>query len=124
MVFLPFYAILRAIPDKLGGVLAMISAIFILFLLPWLDTSKVRSATFRPIYKKLFWLLVIDLIVLTWVGGKPAEGNYILIGRIATIYYFAHFIFIMPIVGLVEKPRPLPNSISQSVLTNISKEER
>ena len=122
--FLPFYAILRAIPDKLGGVLAMISAIFILFLLPWLDTSKVRSATFRPIYKKLFWLLVIDLVVLTWVGGKPAEGNYILIGRIATIYYFAHFIFIMPIVGLVEKPRPLPNSISQSVLTNISKEER
>tara|TARA_B100000131_G_scaffold163744_1_gene158337 strand:+ start:3073 stop:4302 length:1230 start_codon:yes stop_codon:yes gene_type:complete len=122
--FLPFYAILRAIPDKLGGVLAMISAIFILFLLPWLDTSKVRSATFRPIYKKLFWLLVIDLIVLTWVGGKPAEGNYILIGRIATIYYFAHFIFIMPIVGLVEKPRPLPNSISQSVLTNIAKEER
>ena len=122
--FLPFYAILRAIPDKLGGVLAMISAIFILFLLPWLDTSKVRSATFRPIYKKLFWLLVIDLIVLTWVGGKPAEGNYILIGRIATIYYFVHFIFIMPIVGLVEKPRPLPNSISQSVLTNIAKEER
>tara|TARA_B100002052_G_scaffold163133_1_gene148541 strand:+ start:5050 stop:6279 length:1230 start_codon:yes stop_codon:yes gene_type:complete len=122
--FLPFYAILRAIPDKLGGVLAMISAIFILFLLPWLDTSKVRSATFRPIYKKLFWLLVIDLIVLTWVGGKPAEGNYILIGRIATIYYFAHFIFIMPIVGLVEKPRPLPNSISQSVLANIVKEER
>ena len=122
--FLPFYAILRAIPDKLGGVLAMISAIFILFLLPWLDTSKVRSATFRPIYKKLFWLLVIDLIVLTWVGGKPAEGNYILIGRIATIYYFAHFIFIMPIVGLVEKPRPLPNSISQSVLANIAKEER
>ena len=94
------------------------------FLLPWLDTSKVRSATFRPIYKKLFWLLVIDLIVLTWVGGKPAEGNYILIGRIATIYYFAHFIFIMPIVGLVEKPRPLPNSISQSVLANIVKEER
>ena len=122
--FLPFYAILRAIPDKLGGVLAMISAIFILFLLPWLDTSKVRSATFRPIYKKLFWLLVIDLIVLTWVGGKPAEGNYILIGRIATIYYFAHFIFIMPIVGLVERPRPLPNSISQSVLANIAKEER
>ncbi|MBF86490.1 MAG: cytochrome b [Pelagibacterales bacterium] len=122
--FLPFYAILRAIPDKLGGVLAMISAIFILFLLPWLDTSKVRSATFRPIYKKLFWLLVIDLIVLTWVGGKPAEGNYILIGRIATIYYFVHFIFIMPIVGLVEKPRPLPNSISQSVLANIVKEER
>ena len=122
--FLPFYAILRAIPDKLGGVLAMISAIFILFLLPWLDTSKVRSATFRPLYKKLFWLLVLDLVVLTWVGGKPAEGNYILIGRIATVYYFMHFIIIMPIVGLIEKPRPLPNSISQSVLGNTVKEER
>jgi len=121
--FLPFYAILRAIPDKLGGVLAMISAIFILFLLPWLDTSKVRSASFRPIYKKLFWLLVIDLIVLTWVGGKPAEGNYILIGRIATVYYFVHFILIMPIVGLIEKPKPIPNSISESVLNNSAKKE-
>jgi len=121
--FLPFYAILRAIPDKLGGVLAMVSAIFILFLLPWLDTSKVRSASFRPLYKKLFWLLVIDLIVLTWVGGKPAAGAYLLIGRIATVYYFVHFILIMPIVGLIEKPKPLPNSISESVLNNIVKKE-
>ena len=114
--FLPFYAILRAIPDKLGGVIAMISAILILFVLPWLDTSKVRSATFRPIYKKLFWLLLVDVIILTWIGGKPVEGNYILIGRLATIYYFAHFLLVMPIVGLIEKPRPLPNSISESVL--------
>ena len=114
--FLPFYAILRAIPDKLGGVIAMISAILILFVLPWLDTSKVRSATFRPIYKKLFWLLLVDVIILTWIGGKPVEGNYILIGRLATIYYFVHFLFVMPIVGLIEKPRPLPNSISESVL--------
>tara|TARA_B100000686_G_scaffold305938_1_gene344910 strand:- start:26715 stop:27944 length:1230 start_codon:yes stop_codon:yes gene_type:complete len=121
--FLPFYAILRAIPDKLGGVLAMISAIFILFLLPWLDTSKVRSASFRPLYKKLFWLLLIDLIVLTWVGGKPASGTYLLIGRIATVYYFVHFILIMPIVGFIEKPKPLPNSISESVLNNIDKKE-
>jgi len=116
--FLPFYAILRAIPDKLGGVIAMISAIFILFLLPWLDTSKVRSATFRPIYKKLFWLLVIDVIILTWVGGNPPEGNFILIGRVATIYYFSHFLFIMPIIGIIEKPRSLPNSISEPVLNN------
>jgi ubiquinol-cytochrome c reductase cytochrome b subunit len=114
--FLPFYAILRAIPDKLGGVIAMISAILILFVLPWLDTSKVRSATFRPIYKKLFWLLLVDVIILTWIGGKPVEGNYIFIGRLATIYYFVHFLLIMPIVGLIEKPRPLPNSISESVL--------
>jgi len=114
--FLPFYAILRAVPDKLGGVIAMISAILILFVLPWLDTSKVRSATFRPIYKKLYWFLVVDIIVLTWIGGSPAEGNFILIGQIATIYYFAHFLLLMPIVGVIETPKPLPNSISQSVL--------
>ena len=114
--FLPFYAILRAVPDKLGGVIAMISAILILFALPWLDTSKVRSATFRPIYKKFFWFLLIDVIILTWVGGSPAEGHFILIGRLATIYYIAHFIIFMPIIGIIETPRPLPNSISESVL--------
>ena len=114
--FLPFYAILRAVPDKLGGVIAMISAILILFALPWLDTSKVRSATFRPIYKKFFWLLFIDVIILTWVGGSPAEGHFILIGQLATIYYFAHFIIFMPIIGIIETPKPLPNSISESVL--------
>tara|TARA_Y100001936_G_scaffold4540_1_gene4103 strand:- start:823 stop:2052 length:1230 start_codon:yes stop_codon:yes gene_type:complete len=114
--FLPFYAILRAVPDKLGGVIAMISAILILFALPWLDTSKVRSATFRPIYKKFFWFLLIDVIILTWVGGSPAEGHFILIGRLATIYYFAHFLIFMPIIGIIETPRPLPNSISESVL--------
>ena len=114
--FLPFYAILRAVPDKLGGVIAMISAILILFVLPWLDTSKVRSATFRPIYKKLYWFLVVDIIVLTWIGGSPAEGHFILIGRLATIYYFAHFLVLMPLVGVIETPKPLPNSISESVL--------
>ena len=114
--FLPFYAILRAVPDKLGGVIAMIRAILILFALPWLDTSKVRSATFRPIYKKFFWFLLIDVIILTWVGGSPAEGHFILIGRLATIYYFAHFLIFMPIIGIIETPRPLPNSISESVL--------
>jgi quinol-cytochrome oxidoreductase complex cytochrome b subunit len=119
--FLPFYAILRAVPDKLGGVIAMISAILILFVLPWLDTSKVRSATFRPIYKKLFWFLVADVIVLTWIGGSPAEGHFILIGRIATIYYFVHFLILMPLVGIIETPRPLPNSISESVLKKSTK---
>ena len=120
--FLPFYAILRAVPDKLGGVIAMISAILILFALPWLDTSKVRSATFRPIYKKFFWFLFIDVIILTWVGGSPAEGHFILIGRLATIYYFAHFIIFMPIIGIIETPKPLPNSISESVLKKPIKE--
>ncbi len=114
--FLPFYAILRAIPDKLGGVIAMFSAIFVLFLLPWLDTSKVRSATFRPIYKVLFWVFLVDAVILGWIGSKPAEGNYILIGRIATFYYFLHFLIILPLLGYFEKTRPLPSSISKPVL--------
>ena len=114
--FLPFYAILRAIPDKLGGVIAMFSAIFVLFLLPWLDSSKVRSATFRPIYKKFFWIFVFNAVILGWVGSKPAEGHYILIGRIATIYYFAHFLILLPLLGKFEKHRPLPESISKPVL--------
>ena len=114
--FLPFYAILRAIPDKLGGVIAMFSAIFVLFLLPWLDTSKVRSATFRPIYKILFWVFLVDAVILGWIGSKPAEGNYILIGRISTFYYFLHFLIILPLLGYFEKTRPLPSSISKPVL--------
>jgi len=114
--FLPFYAILRAIPDKLGGVIAMFSAIFVLFLLPWLDTSKVRSATFRPIYKILFWIFLIDAIVLGWVGSKPAEGIYIIISRIATLYYFLHFLIILPLLGKFERNRPLPESIGKPVL--------
>ena len=95
----------------------MFSAIFVLFLLPWLDTSKVRSATFRPIYKKLFWVFVLDAIILGWVGSKPAEGHYIIIGRVATIYYFLHFIVVLPAVGLLEKTDPIPMSISEPVLT-------
>ena len=121
--FLPFYAILRAIPDKLGGVIAMISAIMILFFLPWLDTSKVRSATFRPIYKKIYWLLIVDLIILTWVGGTAPEGKFIIIGRIATIYYFAHILLLMPIVGLIEKPRKLPSSISENIFKKSNEKE-
>jgi ubiquinol-cytochrome c reductase cytochrome b subunit len=114
--FLPFYAILRAIPDKLGGVIAMFSAIFVLFLLPWLDTSKVRSATFRPIYKILFWIFLIDAIVLGWVGSKPAEGVYIIISRLATFYYFLHFLILLPLLGKFERNRPLPESIGKPVL--------
>ena len=114
--FLPFYAILRAIPDKLGGVIAMFSAIFVLFLLPWLDTSKVRSATFRPIYKILFWIFLIDAVVLGWVGSKPAEGIFIIISRIATFYYFLHFLILLPLLGKFERNRPLPESIGRPVL--------
>jgi len=112
---LPFYAILRAVPSKLGGVILMFAALLILFVLPWLDTSKVRSARFRPIYRQFFWLLVIDCIVLGWIGANPPEGMYIVIGRIATTYYFVHFLIIMPLLGKLERPLPLPTSISESV---------
>ncbi|MBL29109.1 MAG: cytochrome b [Rhodospirillaceae bacterium] len=114
--FLPFYAILRAVPDKLGGVVLMFAAVVVLFLLPILDTSKVRSAKFRPIYKQVYWLLVIDALVLGWVGANPPEGAFILIGRLATAYYFLHFLVLMPLIGRFEKPRPLPASISEPVL--------
>src|SRR5487761_1413677 len=86
--FLPFFAILRSIPNKLAGVIAMFSAVGILFVVPWLDTSKVRCANFRPVYKWVFWLLVIDAFVLGWVGTHPPAGVYVLIGRAATLYYF------------------------------------
>ncbi|MCC3306666.1 cytochrome b [Sneathiella sp. HT1-7] len=115
--FLPFYAILRAVPDKLGGVLLMFGAIAVLFALPWLDKSRIRSARFRPIYKQLFWVFVLDCILLTYIGGKPAEGAYIIWGRIATVYYFVHILILLPLVGLFEKPKPLPASISEDVLS-------
>ena len=88
----------------------------VLFVVPWLDTSRVRSAKFRPIYRQLFWLLVIDSIILGFAGAKPAEGIWIVIGRIATVYYFLHFIVLLPIVGWFERPKPLPESIHQPVL--------
>jgi ubiquinol-cytochrome c reductase cytochrome b subunit len=115
--FLPFYAILRAIPDKLGGVLAMFGAIAVLFVLPWLDTSRVRSATFRPIYKWFMFVLVIDVIVLGWCGANPPEGYFVPLARVATLYYFFHFIVLLPILGKIERPLPMPPSIADSVLT-------
>jgi Cytochrome b subunit of the bc complex len=114
--FLPFYAILRAIPDKLGGVLMMFGAIIVLFFLPWLDTSKVRSAKFRPLYKQAFWLFFADCIFLGYLGGKPAEGWYVPASQVATAYYFLHFLVLMPLLGKIEKPRALPASISAPVL--------
>jgi ubiquinol-cytochrome c reductase cytochrome b/c1 subunit len=113
---LPFYAILRSIPSKLIGVIAMFGSLFTLFLLPWLDTSRVRSAFFRPVYKWVFWLLVIDAFVLGYVGMHRPEGINILLGRVATIYYFAHFYLLMPLIGWFERPLPLPTSISAAVL--------
>ena len=95
----------------------MFSAIFILFVLPWLDTSKVRSAVFRPIYRQFFWILVIDVLMLGYVGAMPAEGIYLVLARVGTIYYFLHFIVVMPVVGYLEKTDPVPMSISEPVLT-------
>ena len=114
--FLPFYAILRAVPDKLLGVLAMFAAIAVLFVLPWLDRSPVRSATFRPIYKIMFWVFLLDCVALTYLGAKPAEGIYVVLSRLCTVYYFAHFIILLPALSVFETPRSLPRSIGKSVL--------
>ena len=121
--FLPYYAILRSITfdvwflsAKLIGVVLMFGSILILFLVPWLDRSPVRSARYRPIYKQLFWVLVIDCLVLGWVGGNPPEGIFVIIGQIATLYYFAHFLVLLPLLSFIETPRPLPTSISEPVL--------
>ena len=114
---LPFYAILRAIPDKLSGVIAMFSSIGLLFLLPWLDTSCVRSCTFRPIYKWFVPVLVIDVLVLGYCGAHPPEGYFVPLARVATFYYFFHFLILLPVLGKIERPLPLPPSIADAVLT-------
>jgi quinol-cytochrome oxidoreductase complex cytochrome b subunit len=120
--FLPFYAILRSVPNilfipaKLAGVLAMFGAIGVLLILPWLDRSRVRSATFRPLYKWFFWVLVIDCVVLGYVGANRPEGMILTLGRIATAWYFFHFLILVPLLGVFERPRPLPTSISSAVL--------
>ncbi|NBN63244.1 cytochrome b [Pannonibacter tanglangensis] len=114
--FLPFYAILRAVPDKLGGVLAMFGAIAILFVLPWLDTSKVRSGAYRPLFKQFFWIFAANAVALGYLGAMPAEGIYVILSQICTVYYFAHFLVILPLLGFLEKPLPIPASISEAVL--------
>jgi ubiquinol-cytochrome c reductase cytochrome b subunit len=94
----------------------MFASILLLFFLPWLDRSPVRSGNYRPKFKIFFWILVIDIGFLGWIGGLPAEEPYVMIGQVATIYYFAHFLIILPILSMVERTLPLPNSISESVL--------
>ena len=122
--FWPFYAILRAftfdfffIPAKLMGVLAMFGAILIWFFLPWLDRSPVRSGHYRPTFRKFFWFgLIPAMAVLFYCGGAPAQEPYVMLSQIAALYYFAHFLIILPIVSSVEKPDPLPFSITEAVL--------
>ena len=122
MVLTSFYAILRSVPDKLLGVIAMFASIFILVILPWLDTSKVRSAIFRPLYRQFYWILVIDVVLLGYMGAMPAEGIYLLIARVATAYYFIHFLIILPMLGKKEKTNPIPLSISEPVLGGLPKQ--
>ena len=113
---LPYYAILRSVPNKLLGVVLAFGSIFLLFLVPWLDSSPVRSARFRPVYKWVFWLLVIDVVALGWVGANPPEGLVVTVGQIATLYYFVHFLILFPVIGRLERPKPLPASIATAVL--------
>ena len=121
--FWPFYAILRAftvdlwfIPAKLMGVMAMFSAIGLLFFLPWLDTSPVRSGRYRPLFRKFWWLLLADVAVLGFCGGSPAREPFVMVSQVAAAYYFAHFLIILPWVARREKPLPLPGSITEAVL--------
>ena len=120
---LPYYAILRSItfsifgiPAKLLGVVFSFGSRFMLFIVPWLDTSPVRSSRFRPIYKWVFWLLVIDVLALGWVGANPPQGIVVTVGQIATLYYYVHFLILLPVIGKLEHPRPLPTSIAAAVL--------
>jgi ubiquinol-cytochrome c reductase cytochrome b subunit len=121
--FWPFYAILRAfttdflfIPAKLWGVIAMFASILLLFFLPWLDTSPVRSNKYRPLNRALFWVFVAVCFGLGVAGGKPAEEPWVRLSQVLTAYYFAHFLIILPLVSRFEKTLPLPNSISEAVL--------
>ncbi len=113
--FLPFYAMLRAIPDKLGGVVIMFGSLIILFFLPWLDRSPVKSGNYRPLFKIAFILFVLNFIALVNLGGKPAEGVYVILARCSTFFYYAYFLLILPLLSKIEKTKPLPASISEAV---------
>jgi ubiquinol-cytochrome c reductase cytochrome b subunit len=126
--FWPFYAILRAftvdfiLPAKLWGVLAMFASILLLFFLPWLDKSPVRSARYRPLFKRMNWLLWLDILILGLCGMKPAEQPWVGLSQLAAAYYFAHFLIILPLVSKFETPLPLPKSISDPVLRSEEKD--
>ncbi len=119
--YLPFYAILRSIPNKLAGVVAMFSAILVLAFLPWLDSARTRSSKYRPLAKQFFWIFVAICILLGWLGSKPAEGIYVIIGRVLTFCYFAYFLIVLPVLSWVETPRPVPHSIADDVLAKYGK---
>jgi ubiquinol-cytochrome c reductase cytochrome b/c1 subunit len=114
--YLPFYAILRGIPDKLLGVTALAASIFVLAFIPWLDTSRVRSANYRPLYRQFLFIFFAAVIGLGFLGAREPSGGYVIAARVLTIYYFVFFFVILPLLGLFEKTKPVPNSISESVL--------
>ncbi len=129
--YLPLYAVLRSVPDKLAGVILMFGAIFVWALVPWLDTSRVRSNKFRPLYRQFFWILMAVILILGYLGAQTADDSNVvvpwtgvelpigklLLSQILTIYYFVHFLIITPVVGLWETPLPVPESISKAVLS-------
>lgn len=121
---LPFYAMLRAvdfnflfIDSKLGGVIVMFGSLLILLVLPWLDSSKVRSGNFRPLFKPFYWLFVLNFLTLMYLGAQGAEGIYLILSKICTAYYFGYFIVVLPVLSRIETPKPLPASISEAVLS-------
>jgi ubiquinol-cytochrome c reductase cytochrome b subunit len=133
---LPFYAILRAVPNKLMGVLLMFAAIGVLFVLPWLDTSKVRSMRYRPTARLYLGIFLLVCLVLGWCGANPPDepvigsagsglilldadvNSFVWLSRLGTAYYFAYFLLVLPILGLRETPLPVPDSISEPVLSH------
>jgi ubiquinol-cytochrome c reductase cytochrome b subunit len=121
--FWPFYAILRSftsdfiLPAKLWGVLAMFGSILLLFFLPWLDSSPIRSNNYRPKARIAFWVLVADVLILGYCGGSPADPFYVILAQVCSAYYFLHFLVILPWIARTERPVPLPNSITEAVLS-------
>jgi ubiquinol-cytochrome c reductase cytochrome b subunit len=120
--FLPFYAILRAIDfnfivdSKLLGVIFFGASILVLFFLPWLDRSPVRSGGFRPLFRPFYWLFVLNFLTLMYLGAQEPQGIYVVLAKLCTAYYFIYFLIILPLLSRFETPRPLPASISEAVL--------
>ena len=123
--FLPFYAMLRAITfdilwinSKLAGVLVMFGSIAVLLVLPWLDTSRMRSGRYRPMFKVWFWILVVDFVMLMWCGSQPPEQPFVIMSQLGTLYWFAFFIVILPLLGIIEKPQTPPATIEEDFLAH------
>jgi quinol-cytochrome oxidoreductase complex cytochrome b subunit len=107
---------MRSNPNKLIGTAAKFASVLIIAFLPWLDTCKVKSARYRPLYRLAFWLFVICAVLLGYLGSKPPEGAYVIAARILTFYYFMHFLVFLPLLGIYEKCKPVPASIYDAVL--------